>query len=108
LARHLNKETRSNVVADKDLFSLDQIVPSRAADRNRERRSRTVDAARLRRPSEKATRAMPLSIAVLIAESIRAIAFVLYEGTDGAMPHTCSIINRAANPRQDGASLLER
>ena len=51
---------------------------------------------------------MPLSIAVLIAESIRAIAFVLYEGTDGAMPHTCSIINRAANPRQDGASLLER
>lgn len=43
----------------------------------------------------------------LIAESIGAIAFVLYEGTDERDAHPLLDIIRRPNPRQDGASLLE-
>jgi phage portal protein BeeE len=43
----------------------------------------------------------------LIAESIGAIAFVLYEGTDERNAHPLLDIIRRPNPRQDGASLLE-
>jgi phage portal protein BeeE len=43
----------------------------------------------------------------LIAESIGALSFVLYEGTAERDSHPLLDLMKRPNPRQDGASLLE-
>jgi len=43
----------------------------------------------------------------LVAESIGALSFVLYEGTAEHDSHPLLNLMRRPNPRQDGASLLE-
>ena len=43
----------------------------------------------------------------LVAESIGALSFVLYEGADERDTHPLLDLIRRRNPRQDGASLLE-
>ena len=43
----------------------------------------------------------------LVADSIGALSFVLYEGADERDTHPLLDLIRRPNPRQDGASLLE-
>ena len=85
-------------------------LPHRAADRHRDRAGgRAGRRATMRRWRARAISATPSCIARcgLIAESVGALSFVLYEGAAELTAHPLLDLMARPNPRQDGASFLE-